>query len=306
MEHHTWLNRWPTCPLAGSDGPRMSDTVKYARLSSLTGIIFAVLLALALVFVHSAPNLKASEADFAAFYAGNSTVLVTVGLYLVPFAGIAFLWHMNTVRLLIRTRTPEPSAIPDGLQLMAGILFVALLFAGTAASGGVALLKDLGSGPLPSMDVARGLLAVGYSMVFVYSVRGAGMYALTTTTLLANAGIMPRWLAVVGYLLAAFLLVSTTNNPVVMLLLPAWADPGRPRDPPSYPKPRRTQPHRRRRRHDHHQRSADRTQYRRNPGSERRTGPRQHVRHPGRTHDPDVDGTCPPVRSDIPSAHAGR
>ena len=59
-------------------------------------------------------------------------------------------------------------------------------------------------------------------MVFVYSVRGAGMYALTTTTLLANAGIMPRWLAVVGYLLAAFLLVSTTNNPVVMLLLPAW------------------------------------------------------------------------------------
>ena len=115
--------------------PEMSDTVKYARLSSLTGIIFAVLLALALVFVHSAPNLKASEADFAAFYAGNSTALVTVGLYLVPFAGIAFLWHMNTVRLLIRTRTPEPSAIPDGLQLMAGILFVALLFAGTAASG---------------------------------------------------------------------------------------------------------------------------------------------------------------------------
>jgi hypothetical protein len=130
---------------------------------------------------------------------------------------------MNTVRLLIRTRTPEPSAIPDGLQLMAGILFVALLFAGTAAAGGVALLKDLGSGPLPSMDVARGLLAVGYSMVFVFSVRGAGMYALTTTTLLANAKIMPRWLAVVGYLLAIFLLVVTTTNPVVMLLLPAWA-----------------------------------------------------------------------------------
>ena len=178
---------------------------------------------LALVFVHSAPNLKASDADFAAFYAGNSTVLVTVGLYLVPFAGIAFLWHMNTVRLLIRTRTPEPSAIPDGLQLMAGILFVALLFAGTARPAAVALLKDLTGAPLPSMDVARGLLAVGYSMVFVYSVRGAGMYALTTTTLLANAGIMPRWLAVVGYLLAAFLLVSTTMNPVVMLLLPAWA-----------------------------------------------------------------------------------
>ena len=119
-------------------------------------------------------------------------------VYLMPFAGIAFLWHMNTVRLLIRSRTPEPSAIPDGLQLMAGILFVVLLFAGTASSGAVALLKDLTMVRCRRMDVVRGLLAVGYSMVFVYSVRGAGMYALTTTTLLANAKIMPRWLAVVG------------------------------------------------------------------------------------------------------------
>ena len=203
--------------------PTLSDTEKYARLSSITGIIFAGLLVAAIVLVHSAPNLKASDAEFTAFYASSNTALVTVGLYLIPFAGIAFLWHMNTVRLLVRTCTPKPSAIPDGLQLMAGILFVALLFAGTAAAGAIALLKDLGGGPLPSMDVSRGLLAVGYGMVFVYSVRGAGMYALTTTTLLANAKILPKWLAVVGYLLAAFLLISTTMNPVVMMLLPAWA-----------------------------------------------------------------------------------
>jgi hypothetical protein len=113
--------------------------------------------------------------------------------------------------------------MPYGLQLVSGILFVALLFAGTAAAGAVALLKDLTTAPLPSVDVARGLLAVGYGMVFVYAVRGAGMYAITTTTLLRRAGLLPRWLAVIGYLLAAFLLVSTALNPVVMLLFPAWA-----------------------------------------------------------------------------------
>jgi hypothetical protein len=144
----------PSTTRAVKRRPTLSDTEKYARLSSITGIAFAVLLVAALVLVHSAPNLKASEADFTAFYASSNTALVTVGLYLVPFAGIAFLWHMNTVRLLIRTRTPSPSAIPDGLQLLAGSLFVALLFAGTAAAGAVALLKDLGAGPLPSMDVA--------------------------------------------------------------------------------------------------------------------------------------------------------
>ncbi|MFL6027911.1 MAG: hypothetical protein ACJ72K_13300 [Friedmanniella sp.] len=189
----------------------------------MTGLVFATLFVLSLVFVHSSPGLGATDADFTAFYDSNSTALVTTGLYLVPFAGIAFLWHMNATRLLIRTRTPSPAAIPDGLQLLAGILFVALLFAGTAAAGSVALLKDLTGGPLPSVDVQRGLLALGYGMVFVYAVRGAGMYAITTTTLLMHAGVLPRWLAVLGYLLSTFLLLSTTLNPVVVLMFPGWA-----------------------------------------------------------------------------------
>jgi hypothetical protein len=191
-------------------------------LSGLTGILFAVLFVLALVLIYTTPRLSASDAEITAFYAGSSTVLVTVGQFLIPFAGIAFLWHAHTTRLLIQFRTPTPSAIPYGLQLVSGILFVVLLFAGTASAGAVALLKDLTNGPLPSADVVRGMLALGYAMVFIYAIRGAGMYALTTTTLLRGAGIMPTWLAVVSYLLALFLLVSTTLHPVVVLLFPTW------------------------------------------------------------------------------------
>jgi hypothetical protein len=196
--------------------------VKLARLSSLTGILFAALFVVALVFVYTTPTLSASDSTITAFYAGNSTALVTVGLYLIPFAGIAFLWHGHATRLLIQSRTPSPSAIPYGLQLVSGILFVVLLFAGMASAGSVALLKDLTSAPLPSADFARGMLAVGYGMVFVYALRGAGMYALTTTSLLRQAGILPKWLALVSYLLAAFLLLSTVTHPVVMLLFPTW------------------------------------------------------------------------------------
>ena len=199
-----------------------SPTVKLARLSALTGILFAALFVLALVFAYTTPHLSASDADITAFYDSSSTVLVTVGQTLVPLAGIAFLWHAHTTRLLIESRTPSPSAIPYGLQLVSGILFVVLLFAGTASAGSVALLKDLTDAPLPSVDVARGMLAIGYAMIFIYSIRGAGMYALTTTTLLRQAGIMPTWLAVVSYLLALFLLVSTTLHPVVVLIFPTW------------------------------------------------------------------------------------
>ena len=48
------------------------------------------------------------------------------------------------------------------------------------------------------------------------------MFALTTTTLLRNAGVLPRIPAVVAYLLAAFLLLAVTNNPVAVLVFPAW------------------------------------------------------------------------------------
>src|SRR6185312_11867260 len=205
---------------SGKSRRELSDTAKCARLSSISGVLFAALFVVALVLVDTTPTLSASDAEITAFYDSGSTALVTVGIYLIPLAGIAFLWHAHCTRLLIKSRTPSPSAIPDGLQLVSGILFVVLLFAGTASAGSVALLKDLTSAPLPSADFARGMLAVGYGMVFVYALRGAGMYALTTTTLLRK--IMPTWLAVLSYLMAAFLLLITTLHPAAVLVFPAW------------------------------------------------------------------------------------
>ena len=212
----------PTTTRPGESRRGLSDSLKLARLSSLTGILFAALFVVALVLVHTTPTLSASDAEITTYYAGGSTLLATVGLYLIPFAGITFLWHAHCTRLLIETRTAAPSAIPYGLQLVSGVLFVVLLFAGTASAGSVALLKDLTSAPLPSADFARGMLAVGYGMVFVYALRGAGMYTLTTTTLLRQAGIMPKWVGLMSYLLAAFLLLSTVMHPAAMLIFPTW------------------------------------------------------------------------------------
>ncbi len=45
---------------------------------------------------------------------------------------------------------------------------------------------------------------------------------LPTTTLARRAGLMPRWLAVLSYPMAAFLLVTTTTQPAASLVYPAW------------------------------------------------------------------------------------
>jgi hypothetical protein len=129
----------PATPLPPDATPAYAAGL--ARLTGLLGIVFAGLLTAGLVMVHRSPPLAVSEADYTTFYRdGGQTILVTVGIYLVPFAGIAFLWHMTTVRLLVRALTPAPTAIPFALQAVAGGLFVGLLFAGTASAGAVALL----------------------------------------------------------------------------------------------------------------------------------------------------------------------
>ncbi len=197
---------------------------QYARLSGISAIVFAGLFSAALVLVQQAPGLGVPDSVYTAFYASSSSsVLVAVGLYIAPLAGIAFLWHLAASRAMF-TASGEPlSAIPSGLQFASGVAFVAMLFAGTAAAGAIAVLDTLYSAdPLPPPDMARALNATGYLMVFIFGVRFAGMYVITTTTLARAAGVLPRWLAIVSYLAAAVLLVSTTNHPAILLVLPAW------------------------------------------------------------------------------------
>ena len=173
--------------------PVSPGTSSAARIAAVSGLVFAVLFVAALVFVHRAPTLGDPDTTYAAFYAdGGDQLFVAVGLYLVPFAGIAFLWHMTAMRDVLNTLTPTPSAMAHGLNLLAGILFVTLLFAGTAAVGATAFGVYFGHAPVEDPATARALTAVGYGLVFVFAVRGAGMFALTTTTLLRTAGVLPK------------------------------------------------------------------------------------------------------------------
>jgi cytochrome P450/NADPH-cytochrome P450 reductase len=190
-----------------------------ARKAAFSGIAFAVLFTLALVLVNQIPRLDSPDSTYAAFYsAGSGGVLVTVGMYLVPFAGIAFLWFMMAFRALL----DHPADLTLGLQLASGVAFIIMLFAGTAAAGAVALMLHFASVPAPPVSVDRVLSSVGYGLVFVYGVRVAGMFTITTATLARKAGLIPRWLAILSYLMAAFLLFTTTTQPATLLVYPAW------------------------------------------------------------------------------------
>lgn len=134
---------------------------RFERMSAISGLVFAVLFGLAIVLVSQGPRLTDPASAYQAFYAGNTDVLAAVGLNVVPFAGIAFLWHLAAKRAMIRAFAPG-GEIQGWLSLAAGLVFICMMFVGTAAVGAVALLSALGAPELPPPDVARALSSVGY------------------------------------------------------------------------------------------------------------------------------------------------
>jgi hypothetical protein len=207
----------------GAESCTTSRTTGVARMAGWAGVLFAVLLAVSLVLVRQIPGLTAPDAQYQAFYAGGPTALVALGMYVAPFAGVACLWHMIATRTLVQILQPQASSqIPFWLQLASGITFVCMVFGGGAAIGALALLVEFSAAPPPTPDVARALTGVGHAMVFVFAVRAAGMYMITTTGLARACGLMPRWLTLLSYLAAAFLLVSVTYHPSILMVFPAW------------------------------------------------------------------------------------
>jgi hypothetical protein len=192
-------------------------------VSALSGIVFAGLFVVALVLVRQAPGVAASDRAYTEFYtAGSRDVLVTAGMHIVPFAGIACLWHIGSTRTLFEALPGPTTGVSHWLQLASGVVFVCMLFAGTAAVGAVALLTVFSSTPPPTPEVARTFTGAGYGMVFVFGVRAAGMYMITTTTLARQRALLPRAVTVVSYLGATFLLVSTSFHPAALLVFPGW------------------------------------------------------------------------------------
>jgi hypothetical protein len=56
----------------------------------------------------------------------------------------------------------------------------------------------------------------------VYGIKMAAAFMFSTSTILPRTGIVPRWIALLGYALAAGLLLSVGIIAWIALVFPAW------------------------------------------------------------------------------------
>jgi hypothetical protein len=188
------------------------------RAAGVAGIVFSVLFVLALTFLREAVGVTLDTQAVMENVTGSGSTRALVGLYMVPFAGIAFLWFIGVVRDRVGAREDKFFAT---VFLGSGLLFVAMLFAGAAVLGGLIAGNRFGTAAPTDISTVGFARSVGYSFLFTYSTKAAGVFTMATSTIVRRSR-WPFWTSLSGFAVAAVLILSVSFYEPIVMLFPAW------------------------------------------------------------------------------------
>jgi len=187
------------------------------RAAALAGVLFALLFTAALVLMRT--SMPDQLPPGTAWLDDGAKTRLTIGLSLVPFAGIAFLWFMGVVR--DRFKESEDQLF-SSVFIGSGLLFLAMVFVSAAIAGGIVASVPLMTSDESSAEVSNFGRAVMLQVSNIYALRMAGVMLISLGTMWLRTGVMPRWLAFVTYAVALVLLFVTSLSMWVALIFPAW------------------------------------------------------------------------------------
>ena len=194
----------------------LPQALRTPRIAAVAGILFALLFGAVIVLIRT---VVPASPDQAGAWLTNSTLrsLARLALYLIPFAGILFLWTIGVMRDQIGAREDKFFAT---IYLGSGILFVGMLFLLGAISGGLLTLTD--NGASPPTEVWQYGRSVAYDLLVVYAMKMAGIFAITGSVVAWRLRLFPTWLALAGFLVGLLCMFATGAVPWIELAFPIW------------------------------------------------------------------------------------
>jgi hypothetical protein len=211
-----------TPPHEGSSAERGRTLRQAARITSVVGLVFAVLYIVSALVTLAVPGANATDDQIKAFYASSAATLPTiVGLYLMPLAGICFIWFIVALRMWAAAANRAPAILQSNLQLVSGIAFVILTFVAAAAGTVVSAVAQLEGGDV-NTDAARQFPVFGRAVTLFFGMKMAAMYVFTTSLIGRGPKAFPDWFVYAGFVVGAFLLLSPVWSPLLVLAFPIW------------------------------------------------------------------------------------
>ena len=183
-----------------------------AKLAALAGVAAAVLLFLS-VAVYSAPH-QVSDQELTAWWANNSHQRdVIISTFMSLIGGLSLLAFITHLRGRIAER--EGGAAIANLAFGAGLLFIAMLFAGDAPRGAVAFSVRMRDEPLPGVDTLRYLPEMAYLSVGLFGGFAVALMTGAASWAAFRLSAFPRWLGWIGA-------VATAGIAVLAVLVGAF------------------------------------------------------------------------------------
>jgi hypothetical protein len=203
-------------------GERARSLRNAAYLTIALGAAHAVLFLISYWLLSQVPGPQASNAQIMAFYSGSDRRRpILAGLYLMPFAGIAFIWFIVALRMWIGAHMRRENVLLSNVQLFSGVLYVALFFSTAAATAALPASVEFAGVPV-SVVGARVFPQFGSALLYVFAMRMAAMFVFTTSSIARSAGALPRWFTYLGFVVGLFLLLSATFSLFLVLVFPLW------------------------------------------------------------------------------------
>lgn len=196
--------------------PDLGRRLATPRAAAIAGVVFAVLLGTSTTLLRlSVPTELGDSGE----WLDSNQYRVDLALWLVPFAGISFLWFIGVVRDRLGDREDRFLA---SVMFGSGLLYLAMIFAAAALSG--ALVATYRAAPEQVFDSGGYEFAreAVFALSNTFGVRMAGVFMVSTGTIWWRSGAVPRWMVVLTYLFAALQLFGPDISLWMTLVFPFW------------------------------------------------------------------------------------
>jgi hypothetical protein len=202
--------------MTGRPGQTELQRLTTPRSAAIAGIVFTVLFCASIILLRTAlPKGPLTPHAWAHHDSGR----IGVALGLMPFAGIAFLWFIGVIRDLLGAYEDRFFAT---VFLGSGLLFLAMVFVASGVAGATLASAKLASSQRSEEQIVYFGRVVMLQVSNIYAIRMAGVFMISLGTIWWRTGLMPRWLAIISYLVALTLLVVISLSLWIVLLFPAW------------------------------------------------------------------------------------
>jgi hypothetical protein len=176
------------------------------RWAPLSGIIFVILMVVGTMFVADVPDPDAPQQQLATYLADSDNHMRNImGAYIWVVGALAFLWFVTRLRTVLRGAEGGTATLSN-LVFGAGVAFAAVWMVSAAAFAAVAYAVELRGATVSDPDFVKVLPQMAW-MILLLGAGFAGLLLVLTTSILSlRTGVLPRWLAWLGIVVAIALL----------------------------------------------------------------------------------------------------